>query len=120
MMSVMMFFMPETPYYLITKGKMEQAEKSLSWLRGKQYDTTKEMGELQATYQDQIKTGSVSIKQLLTEVSIQILKFFFLYTLLFFISFFSSFFLLLCQPARLPLVISFYVSTPFLFLFRLT
>jgi hypothetical protein len=27
MMSVMMFFMPETPYYLITKGKVEQAEK---------------------------------------------------------------------------------------------
>jgi hypothetical protein len=88
MMSVMMFFMPETPYYLITKGKMEQAEKSLSWLRGKQYDTTKEMGELQATYQDQIKTGSVSIKQLLTEVSVQILKFFFLYNSSFFLSFF--------------------------------
>ena len=69
MMSVVMFFMPETPYYLITKGKMEQAEKSLSWLRGKQYDTTKEMGELLATYQDQIKTGSVSVKQLLTDVS---------------------------------------------------
>jgi hypothetical protein len=36
MMSVVMFFMPETPYYLITKGKVEQAEKSMSWLRGKQ------------------------------------------------------------------------------------
>jgi hypothetical protein len=95
MMSVMMFFMPETPYYLITKSKMEQAEKSLSWLRGKQYDTTKEMGELQATYQDQIKTGSVSIKQLLTEVSIQILKVLCLYNS----SFFSSFLLPLCQPA---------------------
>jgi hypothetical protein len=69
MMSVVMFFMPETPYYLITKGKVEQAEKSMSWLRGKQYDTTKEMGELLATYQDQIKTGSVSVKQLLTDVS---------------------------------------------------
>jgi hypothetical protein len=84
MMSAVMFFMPETPYFLITKGKMEQAEKSMSWLRGKQYDTTKEMGDLQGTYQDQIKTGSVSIKQLLTDVSFYIFLFTVFYNIFYF------------------------------------
>ena len=68
-MSAAMFFMPESPYFLITKSKTSEAEKSLKWLRGAQYDITKEIGELQTTFEDQSKTGSVSIKQLLSEVT---------------------------------------------------
>jgi hypothetical protein len=68
-MSTAMFFMPESPYFLITQSKASEAEKSLKWLRGPQYDITKEIGELQTTFEDQSETGSVSIKQLLTEVT---------------------------------------------------
>lgn len=67
LMSAAMFFMPESPYFLITRSKNSEAEKSLKWLRGSQYDITKEIGELQTTFEDQSKTGSVSIKQLFTE-----------------------------------------------------
>jgi len=68
-MAVAMFFMPESPYFLITKGRLDVAEKSLSWLRGKNYDIKHEIEELQATHQDQIKTGSVQLKQIFTEVT---------------------------------------------------
>ena len=68
-MALAMFFMPETPYFLITKGKLDMAEKSLSWLRGKNFDIKHELEELQATYQDQVKTGSVPLKKIFTEVT---------------------------------------------------
>lgn len=41
-------FMPETPVYLISKGKKEEAAKSLQWLRGSQYDCSAELAEMQA------------------------------------------------------------------------
>ena len=69
-MAVAMFFMPESPYFLISKGRLDVAEKSLSWLRGKNYDIKHEIEDLQATYQDQVKTGSVPLKQIFTEVGI--------------------------------------------------
>ena len=67
-MSIAMFFMPESPYFLITKGNLDGAEKSLSWLRGSNYDTKHEMDDLQNTYQEQIKTGTVSLKQIFSNV----------------------------------------------------
>jgi hypothetical protein len=70
-----MFFMPESPYFLITRGKDSEAEKSLKWLRGSQYDITEEIGDLQKTFEEQSQTGSVSIKQLLTEVTKKPIKF---------------------------------------------
>lgn len=44
-------FMPETPYFLITRGKTEEAAKALKWLRGSQYDCTHELAELQADHE---------------------------------------------------------------------
>ena len=32
--AIAMFFMPESPYFLAEKGKMDEAKKSLIWLRG--------------------------------------------------------------------------------------
>ncbi|KAG8230692.1 hypothetical protein J437_LFUL017625 [Ladona fulva] len=32
--TVVFFFMPESPYYLVAVGKREEAEESLAWLRG--------------------------------------------------------------------------------------
>lgn len=42
---VVFAFMPETPQYLVSKGRTEAAVKSLQWLRGSAYDYS---GELQA------------------------------------------------------------------------
>jgi hypothetical protein len=32
-MAVMMYFMPESPFYLVSQGKVKEAEKSLQFLR---------------------------------------------------------------------------------------
>lgn len=40
-------FMPESPLYLISKNRYEAAANNLQWLRGKDYDCTFELQELQ-------------------------------------------------------------------------
>lgn len=45
-------FMPETPLYLISKGKKEEAVRSLKWLRGKDYDYSGELADLQAQHEE--------------------------------------------------------------------
>lgn len=53
-------FMPETPTYLISKGKKEAAAKSLKWLRGSEYDYSAELAELQEQHEAE-KKNKVSI-----------------------------------------------------------
>ena len=56
--------MPETPYYLITKNKEDQAVKSLQWLRGNKNVKT-EMEDLKRAYKKQTLLGKVSYNHLL-------------------------------------------------------
>lgn len=44
---ILMFFMPETPNFLISQRKDEQATKSLAQLRGSTYDVEREIRQLQ-------------------------------------------------------------------------
>lgn len=53
-------FMPETPVYLISKGRKEAAAKSLQWLRGEQYDCTAELAAMQSEH-DESKLRKTSI-----------------------------------------------------------
>ena len=58
-----MFFMPESPYYLITKNNEAQAIKSLQWLRGT--DNVKdEIEDMKRAYRDQQMIGNVSYGEL--------------------------------------------------------
>ena len=58
-----MFFMPESPYYLITKNNEAQALKSLQWLRGS--DNVKdEIEDMKRAYRDQQLIGNVSYGEL--------------------------------------------------------
>ena len=52
--------------YLITKGKIGEAEKALSWFRGG-VDVKDELAEMQRGYQDQQKIGSVSFVKLVAD-----------------------------------------------------
>lgn len=42
------YFMPESPTYLISKGKDEEAIQAFKWLRGQKYDPSVEIEELKA------------------------------------------------------------------------
>ncbi|XP_062539049.1 facilitated trehalose transporter Tret1-2 homolog [Armigeres subalbatus] len=42
------FFMPESPQFFIEKNRIDDASKSLKWLRGNHYDERAEIEELQA------------------------------------------------------------------------
>lgn len=43
---VFFFFMPESPVYLVSKNRNEEAAKTLKWLRGTNYDPQDEIEEL--------------------------------------------------------------------------
>lgn len=43
---VIFFFMPESPVYLVTENRIEEAKKSYKWLRGSTYDPQQEIDEL--------------------------------------------------------------------------
>lgn len=46
------WFIPETPRFLISRGKEEQSRRALQWLRGSDTDIDKEFHELQKNQQD--------------------------------------------------------------------
>ncbi|XP_028143751.2 facilitated trehalose transporter Tret1-2 homolog isoform X1 [Diabrotica virgifera virgifera] len=49
---VMIWFIPETPKFLLGKGKLDKAKSSLQWLRGKNSDIGKEFTDLQRIQQE--------------------------------------------------------------------
>ncbi len=65
-MGVIMIFMPESPFYLLMKGKEAEARKSLQWLRGNQYDIEDEFLEMLATRKKQQDIGTISMKEFLS------------------------------------------------------
>ena len=48
LMAALFLILPESPAFFVRKGNMEKAEKSLRWLRGKDYDISGEMAEFVA------------------------------------------------------------------------
>lgn len=67
LLAVAMFMMPESPYYLVSRGRDERALRSLRWLRGLEYNSEKELKDIKTAYQAESEIGSISIKTLLTE-----------------------------------------------------
>lgn len=54
-----MFFLPETPPWLMLNNKKEEAEKSLRWLRGSVYDISKELDALEAAQGKGVQSTSL-------------------------------------------------------------
>lgn len=68
-------FVPESPYYLIMVGKFDDAEKSLSWLRGTTQHAviSEELQEIKDSVEEEMKNSGSSWKELFaTSVDIRI------------------------------------------------
>ncbi|XP_071561826.1 facilitated trehalose transporter Tret1 isoform X3 [Temnothorax nylanderi] len=60
---ILMFVIPETPRWYISKGKTKMSRKSLQWLRGKDADITDELSLIEKMHQEYLdseKSGSQS------------------------------------------------------------
>ncbi|XP_067008006.2 facilitated trehalose transporter Tret1 [Anabrus simplex] len=62
--AVAMFFMPDSPYYLISKGRDEEARSALKWLRGTN-DVDDEMNEMKEEVKESQLTET-SLRDLIT------------------------------------------------------
>lgn len=56
-------FLPETPFFLVGKGKKDDAEKALKKLRGNGHDTENELNEMQKAYEEASKALKTSFLQ---------------------------------------------------------
>ena len=45
-MAALLFMMPESPVFLLSKGKEKAARESLQWLRGTDYSTAEEIDKV--------------------------------------------------------------------------
>ena len=77
-----MFFMPESPYYLVAKGKDAQALKCLQWLRGSE-NAKDVLEEVKREFREQKLIGSVSYVNLFTD-SVYLRPFLIVMALMFF------------------------------------
>ncbi len=66
-MAVMVWFMPESPYMLLSRDKDEKAAKSLQWLRGKDYNIGLEMEDLREAVAATRAVKSIALRDLLSK-----------------------------------------------------
>jgi len=64
---IIMFFMPESPFYLVSKNKDTDALKSLVWLRGNTNEVDSELEQLKKSSREQKESPDFSCIRLLTE-----------------------------------------------------
>ena len=66
LLAIWMFFMPCSPVFLITKGKVEEARKSLQFLRGKNANVEKELELIESDVKESKRIGSIGPIKLFT------------------------------------------------------
>ncbi|XP_022914749.1 facilitated trehalose transporter Tret1-2 homolog isoform X3 [Onthophagus taurus] len=57
---ILMFFIPETPRWYVSKDKVEDARKALQYLRGREADVQKELDDIENSHQESVKLSSHS------------------------------------------------------------
>ncbi|XP_015191171.1 PREDICTED: facilitated trehalose transporter Tret1 isoform X2 [Polistes dominula] len=62
---ILMFLIPETPRWYISKGKAKRARKSLQWLRGKDVDITEELTMIEELHVESEKDMQNGLSELL-------------------------------------------------------
>lgn len=71
--AVAFVFMPESPLYLVSKNRSEDAIKSLKWLRGDHYDISDELNDLQRQHEADINNKISFIAALKRRASVKAL-----------------------------------------------
>ena len=66
-MAVLLTALPESPVFLLSKGRHEDAQKSLEFLRGANCDVSDEMAQIGDNLRHQSELGKVSLKRALAE-----------------------------------------------------
>ena len=61
-----MLLLPESPYFLVKRGRVSEAKDSLQWLRGKNNDIELEFYQLEKTIKNEEETGTASFKEFFT------------------------------------------------------
>ncbi|XP_072752944.1 facilitated trehalose transporter Tret1 isoform X2 [Anoplolepis gracilipes] len=65
---ILMFTIPETPRWHISKGKSKMARKSLQWLRGKTADITEELSMIEKIHQEYLEIERNSSQSTFSEL----------------------------------------------------
>ena len=58
LLTLLIMPLPETPYWLIEKNKIEEARKSLQFFRGKHYDESEELNEIKQKHESKQKENT--------------------------------------------------------------
>ncbi|XP_058861681.1 solute carrier family 2, facilitated glucose transporter member 6-like [Acipenser ruthenus] len=62
LMLVLLCFMPDSPRFLISKGRAEEAQRSLAWLRGAETDYMREFAEIDRSIKAQGKISCTDLR----------------------------------------------------------
>ena len=65
-MALGLIFMPRSPIFLLSKGKVDEAKKALLFLRGPDFDVNSEMKAMEQSLEESKAVGSISLMTLLT------------------------------------------------------
>ncbi|XP_028048848.1 facilitated trehalose transporter Tret1 isoform X2 [Monomorium pharaonis] len=66
---ILMFVIPETPRWYISKGKTKMSRKSLQWLRGKDTDITDELTMIEKIHQEYLDSERSGSQNVISELS---------------------------------------------------
>ena len=66
LLAISMFFMPESPMYLVENNDLPNAKKSLQWFRGNRVNVEHELKAMIKAKNEEKAVGSITVKELFT------------------------------------------------------